>query len=63
VLPKELIFGRLNYNPKVTEYKDYKVFYNLLSEQVIDFCQSRNKEYHIKNGTMSDKECRNTAVI
>ncbi|KUO50214.1 MAG: radical SAM protein [Desulfitibacter sp. BRH_c19] len=59
----KIIFGRLNYNPKVREYKDYRAFYNLLSQQVVDFCQFRNIEYHIKNGTMSEKESRNTAAI
>ncbi len=59
----KIIFGRLNYNPKVTQYKNYKGFYNSLSEQVINFCQSKNKEYHIKNGTMTDKGNRSVAAI
>lgn len=58
----KIIFGRLNYNPKVTQYKDYKAFYNLLSEQVIDFCQSRNKECHIKKGTVSYNKNETTAI-
>lgn len=49
----KIIFGRLNYNKRVSEYKDYKKFFNELAQQVIDFCISRNKQYHIKTGTIS----------
>ena len=47
----KIIFGRLNYNKKVGEYKGYQEFYNNLSDIVIDFCKKNNKEYHIKDGT------------
>lgn len=47
----KIIFGRLNYNKKVSEYKEYKKYYNELSDQVIRFCKSRDIDYHIKNGT------------
>lgn len=50
----KIIFGRLNYNSKVSAYKDYKAFFNKLSQEVIDFCTKRNKQYHIKNGTMTE---------
>lgn len=49
----KIIFGRLNYNKKVREYKEYKEFYNNLSNKVIDFCSKNNKEYHIKDGTIT----------
>lgn len=49
----KIIFGRLNYNKRVSEYKDYKKFFNELAQQVIDFCISRNQQYHIKTGTIS----------
>lgn len=48
-----IIFGRLNYNKKVTEYKDYKAFFNKAAEQVIDFCKKNGKQYHIKDGTIT----------
>ncbi len=48
-----IIFGRLNYNKKVTEYKDYKAFFNQAAEQVIDFCKRNGKQYHIKDGTIT----------
>ena len=50
----KIIFGRTNYNAEISKYKNAKAFYNHLSRQVIDFCDSRNIEYHIKEGTMTD---------
>lgn len=49
----KIIFGRLNYNAKVTAYKEYKEFFNQMSEIVISFCIKNNKVYHIKNGTIT----------
>lgn len=49
----KIIFGRLNYNAKVSEYKEAKTFFNNLSQEVINFCTLHNKQYHIKNGTMT----------
>ena len=49
----KIIFGRLNYNSKVSAYKDYKNYYNMLAQQVIDFCEENQKEYHIKDGTIT----------
>ena len=50
----KIIFGRLNYNKKVSEYRDYKAFFNRLSEQVIAFCEANSKTYHIKDGTITE---------
>ena len=50
----KIIFGRLNYNKKVSEYRDYKAFFNRLSEQVIAFCEANGKVYHIKDGTITE---------
>ena len=49
----KIIFGRLNYNKKVSEYKDYKAYFNDLAERVIAYCEANGKQYHIKNGTMT----------
>lgn len=49
----KIIFGRLNYNKRVSEYKDHKKFFNELAQQTIEFCQKHNKQYHIKDGTIS----------
>jgi len=50
----KIIFGRLNYNKKVREYKEYQEFYNNLSDIVVDYCIKNSKEYHIKNGTYKE---------
>lgn len=49
----KIIFGRLNYNKRVSEYKEHKKFFNELAEQTIEFCQKHNKQYHIKDGTIT----------
>ncbi len=49
----KIIFGRLNYNKKVSEYKDYKAYFNDLAERVIAYCEANGKQYHIKDGTMT----------
>ena len=49
----KIIFGRLNYNAKVSQYKDYKNFFNERAQEVIDFCKKHNKLYHIKDGTIT----------
>ena len=51
----KIIFGRLNYNKKVSEYKAYKHFFNTCAQTVIDYCQKNNKSYHIKDGTITEK--------
>ena len=50
----KIIFGRLNYNKKVSEYKGYKDFFNNLAKKVISYCENNGIEYHIKNGTMTE---------
>lgn len=49
----KIIFGRLNYNTKVRQYRDYQNFFNSLSIRVINFCEKNNKTYHIKKGTIN----------
>lgn len=50
----KIIFGRLNYNALVSRYPEQKDFYNDLSCQVIEFCKANDKDYHIKDGTMTN---------
>ena len=52
----KIIFGRLHYNKIVSEYPEYKQFYNECAEQVIAFCEERSISYHIKTGTLSKEE-------
>lgn len=49
----KIIFGRMNYNKKVTEYKQYKNFFNDCAEDVIKYCNDKGISYHIKQGTIS----------
>lgn len=49
----KIIFGRLNYNRLVSEYNDHKNYFNELSQQVTDFCTKHNKQFHIKDGTIT----------
>lgn len=51
----KIIFGRLNYNKKVSEYKDSKKFFNESAKQIIDYCEKHRKQYHIKDGTITSK--------
>jgi hypothetical protein len=47
----KIIFGKLNYNVKVTNFQDNKDFYEARAKEVIDFCEQRKISYHIKYGT------------
>lgn len=50
----KIIFGRLHYNKKVSEYKDNKKFFNDTAHTVINYCKVHNIAYHIKTGTITD---------
>jgi len=47
----KIVFGRLNYSIKSSEFKYTKEFYNSLSQVVIKFCNKNKIAYHIKEGT------------
>jgi len=47
----KVIFGKLNYNVKSSQFKDSKNFYQECANTVIDFCRNNRIEYHIKYGT------------
>ena len=47
----KIIFGRLNYSVKSSEFQYTKEFYNSQSLSVIKFCQKNKIAYHIKQGT------------
>lgn len=49
----KIIFGRTNYCKEVSSYKDHKEFYNKLATEVIDFCERRGIQYHIKDKTIT----------
>ena len=50
----KIIFGRLHYNKRVTEYKNHKQFFNSLADRVIKYCNDNQIDYHIKSGTKTD---------
>lgn len=50
----KIVFGRLNYNQLVSQYKNCKEFYNECSIIVSDFCKKNNIKYHIKKGTYTE---------
>jgi DNA repair photolyase len=47
----KIIFGRLNYNVKSSEFKYTKEFYSDSTATVIKFCKKNSISYHIKEGT------------
>lgn len=49
----KIIFGRTHYNKVISEYKEYKEFYNKESVKVIEFCKKNDILYHIKKGTIT----------
>lgn len=48
-----IIFGRLNYNKKVSEYNDSKQYFNKLAKMVVEFCEQHKIEAYIKSGTIT----------
>ncbi len=52
----KIIFGRTNYSKEVSSYRDHKEFFNKQAKKVIDFCSRYGIKYHIKAGTMIEKE-------
>lgn len=51
-----IVFGRMNYNKKVTEYKDHIDYYNTQADIVVEFCKKHNIDCHIKKGTIRQKK-------
>lgn len=52
-----IIFGKLNYNPKVREYPDYKGFFSTMTDIVLEFCEKNGKGFHIKKETSKVLSC------
>ena len=51
----KIIFGRTNYSREVSAYVEHKVFYNACAVEVVNFCEARNINYHIKAGTFTEE--------
>jgi DNA repair photolyase len=58
----KIVFGKLNYNVKVSEYQENKEFYESCANTVINFCEENGIKYHIKYGTKK-KDDRKTEKI
>lgn len=50
----KIVFGRLHYNKKVSDYKDYKNFYNECSDFVESYGKEHNIEIYIKEKTRTN---------
>ncbi len=51
----KIIFGRTNYSKDASAYKGHKAFYNQKAAEVIDFCEERGIQYHIKDKTITEE--------
>jgi DNA repair photolyase len=56
----KIVFGRLNYNKLVSNYKDAKKFYKDSADIVSSFCTASGIEYHIKFKTTTDLNSHKT---
>jgi len=48
----KIIFGKLNYNVKSSQFNENRDFYRDCAETVMKFCKNEGIEYHIKYGTL-----------
>lgn len=51
-----IIFGRMNYSRHVTEYKEYKGFYNEMARFFIGYCEERGIGWYLKEKTLTEGE-------
>jgi len=58
----KIIFGKLNYNVKSSQFSVNGDFYHNCAETVIEFCKNKGIEYHIKYGTQK-KDNKKTEKI
>lgn len=47
----KIVFGKLNYNTKSSQFGENNEFYSTCAKRVIEFCINNKIEYHIKHGT------------
>lgn len=52
----KIVFGRMNYNKSVSQFKAFQEFYNKTAETVADFCTVNNIDFHIKDKTVKKEE-------
>ncbi|HZD58849.1 MAG TPA: radical SAM protein [Anaerolineae bacterium] len=49
----KIVFGKWNYNRKISNFKSYKQFYNSMAYEVVRFCTENSIDVHIKEGTIN----------
>jgi len=59
----KIVFGKLNYNVKTGQFKNNIEFYDECAQTVIDFCEERGIEYHIKYGTQKKDNKRTVSIF
>lgn len=59
----KIIFGKLNYNVKVSEFDSNTEFYEQSALKVINFCKKNKIDYHIKYGTQNNYNKDTTSVL
>jgi DNA repair photolyase len=59
----KVVFGKMNYNPLVRQYKGWEEFYEECTEKVIEHCHKSNIELHIKQGTSRRHDDRDKARL
>jgi len=59
----KIIFGKLNYNVKTSEYGDNVAFYANCARIVTNFCKRNKIDYHIKYGTQFRNDKTTSAVL
>jgi len=60
----KIVFGKLNYNVKSSMFKSHNsLFYDECANQVIDFCEKNNIEYHIKFGTQKRNNQKTVKIL
>lgn len=59
----KIIFGKLNYNVRVSDSRDNNDFYNNCANAVIDFCEKNKIEHHIKYGTKKTNDRKTERIF
>jgi len=52
----KIVFGKINYNVKSSNFKKNINFYRSVAKRVINFCRQNKIQYHIKTGTPLSKQ-------
>lgn len=59
----KLVFGKLNYNVRTSEFAENQEFYKECAGIVAEFCKAKGIEYHIKYGTQKDYNAKTEVIF